>query len=44
MPAAQLCPDCGKKVRSEYHLCQPSAVEKKERVEQWETERAEGSD
>lgn len=43
MPAARLCPECGKKVRSEYHLCQPSAVDKMERVREWEEEQEEES-
>lgn len=35
MPAARLCPDCGKKIKSERHVCQPSAVEKMEEIEAW---------
>lgn len=38
MPAAELCPKCGKKVKSERHVCQPSAVDKMERVRDWKAQ------
>lgn len=35
MPAARLCPDCGKKIKSERHVCQPTSVDKMDEIKAW---------